>query len=160
VSRFRFREGRILARFSTDEAALLAGLARQIDTIVATSDTDADGDAVLERLFPNAYPDNDEYAAEFRRFTREELGDEKAANARMIVAALDVAPVSHKVRVELDPAGAQAWLRGLNDIRLALAVRLGIGVEHHLRIDDFAFTYAAYSWLGAVQDSLVRAVDR
>ena len=69
-----------------------------------------------------------------------------------------------KIEVELDPEAVQAWLRSLTDIRIALAVRLGIDD------DDDVFLVAAsgdeatqamgqiYDWLGFVQESLVTAL--
>ena len=66
--------------------------------------------------------------------------------------------------VHLDAAAAQAWSSTLNDVRLALAVRLNITE------DDFEppadadpegmemAIFATYRWLSAVQDSLVTAL--
>ena len=40
---------------------------------------------MLARLFPTAYPDDEEAAAEFRRFTEGTLRDGKAARRRRII---------------------------------------------------------------------------
>jgi len=56
--------------------------------------------------------------------------------------------------VDLDHDGAMAWLGGLNDIRLALGVRLKIedNAQEHLELlkpdDPLRAVYAVYTWLG------------
>ena len=59
---------------------------------------------------------------------------------------------------------AHAWLKALNDVRLALGVRLNVTEEFEqqwgrLRADDPQWAaYEVYAWLGAVQESLVQAL--
>ena len=59
----------------------------------------------------------------------------------------------------------QAWLRSLTDIRLSLAVRLGIETDEDAmlisRSDDEATAAMSeiFDWLGYVQESLVAALD-
>jgi hypothetical protein len=158
VTRFRATPTGASARFSLGNAELLAGLARQLASLVATRE-DVAPDPALERLLPDAYRDSPEDAAEFRRFTEAELGDEKVRGALALAASLEPEPGQKKVTVELERDEAFAWLRSLNDIRLALSTRLGIedsgaaSAGSHL---DFAI----YQWLGYLQETLVRAVDR
>jgi hypothetical protein len=61
--------------------------------------------------------------------------------------------------VVLSNSEAVAWLRSLNDIRLALAARMGI-VDESFRPNFADNTFAIYTWLGGVQFALLRAVDR
>ena len=67
-------------------------------------------------------------------------------------------------QVRLDDATATAWITALNDVRLALGVRLEITEDDvpPPGIDDpesaEAAMYATYRWLSAVQDSLVTAL--
>jgi len=86
----------------------------------------------------------------------------KDANA---VALLDSLPRGGGT-VRLDDATAQAWLSALNDVRLALGVRLEItddDAEPAGVTDDpdgqTAAMYHTYRWLSAVQDSLVSALS-
>ena len=91
---------------------------------------------MLQRLLPDAYRDDTEEAAEFRRFTERSLTSAKVANAETVLATLrdagldetkvDEAEDQEPLEVELDAAAVQAWLRTLTDVRLALAIRLGI----------------------------------
>jgi len=161
VSGFRASGGAVTARFSLQDAELLAGLARQLAMLVAERG-DVSEDPVLARLLPDAYRDNAEDAAEFRRFTEAELGDEKVRNALALADALEPTPGRRNITLKLDAAQGFAWLRSLTDIRLALATRLGIDHDGLPTIDSEQreVTFVIYNWLGAVQDSLVRAVDR
>ena len=70
----------VSATFALEDARLLATLAAQIAALIADRDDNV-GDTALARLFPAAYRDSDADAAEFRRFTEDELADEKVSNA-------------------------------------------------------------------------------
>jgi hypothetical protein len=109
---------------------------------------------------PNAYADQVD-AAEFRRYTESTLRGKKQAHAISIRMALKSSPEGD---VELDHDSANAWLGGLNDIRLALGVRLKIEDNNyeHLELltpdDPMRGIYAVYSWLGWLQESLLEAL--
>jgi hypothetical protein len=160
VSGFRARGAGISARFSAEEARLLASLATQLASLVAERG-EPGTDPVLDRLLPDAYRDSPEDAAEFRRFTEEDLGDEKVRNALALSEALEGRP-GRAVRIELDAREALVWLRALGDIRLALAVRLGVDESGEPTVagERAEMDRAIYHWLGALQESLVLAVDR
>ena len=87
---------------------------------------------VLARLFPTAYPGDEEAAAEFRRFTEGTLRDGKAAAAITIIDSLEEAGLPPEldeeglmIDVELDEPAAESWLRSFTDLRLALATGSG-----------------------------------
>lgn len=190
------RRGRVFASFEAPEAELLATFSDQLvellsersgpresdaDPLFAQLDGDgprsAPEDPVLARLLPDAYgqPDDAEDASEFRRFTERSLSAGKIANARTVVQSLerggldrDRAPgrPGPAVEVELDAEAQQAWLRWLTDVRLSLAVRLGItdDEDDDLGPDDPGVDETAeamreiYDWLGYVQETLVLAL--
>jgi hypothetical protein len=183
------RSGRVIATFTGFEADLLRSLTSQlvellrneraaptgVDPLEAMFDfsgpTAEPEDPVLKRLFPTAYPDDDEAAAEFRRFTEGTLRDGKAAAAAGIIDALEEAglpPLLEEegliIDVELDEAEATGWLRSFTDVRLALATRLGVeeGDEdywHTLPDDDpRAQAHDIYEWVGYLQETLVDAL--
>ena len=54
-----------------------------------TGPTTAPDDPVLARLFPTAYPEDEEAAGEFRRFTEGALRDGKARNAAFVIDTLE-----------------------------------------------------------------------
>jgi hypothetical protein len=184
------RSGHIIATFTGFEADLLRSLASQLvellrnEAAVPRQDTDpfeammdfsgpttAPEDPVLARLFPTAYHDDDEAAAEFRRYTESALRDGKAAGAASIIDTLEEAGLPGElteeglvIDVEIDQGTAETWLRTFTDLRLALATRLGVeeGDEDYwfsLPDDDpRSQAYDIYHWLGLLQETLVEAV--
>lgn len=133
-------------------------------------------DPVVLRLFPDAYREDDEAASEFRRFTERSLRELKAGAAATVIASLatadQVGPADalpdpdrrDKVKVHLDAEQAEAWLRTLTDLRLALGTRLGVeeGDEERWESlpddDPRRHIHDVYQWLGFVQETLVRAL--
>jgi Domain of unknown function (DUF2017) len=117
-------------------------------------------DPVLARLLPDAYSDDPEAAGEFRKYTEPALRSAKYEVARQM---LDTLPEAGG-RIQLSKDEALSWLKALNDVRLALGVRLGVTEEFEqdwakLKPDDPQWTaYEVYAWLGAVQESLVQAL--
>jgi hypothetical protein len=117
-------------------------------------------DPVLARLLPDAYSDDPEAAGEFRKYTEPALRSAKYEVARQM---LDTLPEAGG-RIQLSHDEALSWLKALNDVRLALGVRLGVTEEFEqewakLKPDDPQWTaYEVYAWLGAVQESLVQAL--
>lgn len=152
---------------------------------ISVSDTPPE-DPVLRRLFPDAYQEP-EAAAEFRRYTEHGLREKKRAHALLIHEALtseleagelgtfdsstllDPTSVDRTVaRILIRDEDLGAWLAGSNDLRLALAVRLGIGDEFGksqladskryelmTESDPMKAVYAVYNWLGWLQQSLL-----
>lgn len=120
-------------------------------------------DEVLRRLLPDAYGDDPEAAADFRRFTERGLRERKAAAAAAMLSSL--APVEGQGgRVQLDPDGARTWLAALNDIRLALGTRLGVSEDRDpfedLAEDDPArWAWAVYDFTTHLQETLVRSLS-
>jgi len=118
-------------------------------------------DPVLARLLPDAYQDDSEAAGDFRRFTEQELRNGKAAAARTVLATLP----EDGGRVRLTGEEAQVWLRALNDVRLALGVRLSITEDFEARVADLdpadprsAYMWV-YDWLTFLQETLVHALS-
>src|SRR3546814_11051811 len=90
--------------------------------------TTAPEDPVLARLFPSAYPDDEEAAGEFRRFTESTLRDGKARAAVAIIDGLEEAGLPPELTedglhfdVEPDEATAGVGRRPFPDLRLPLA---------------------------------------
>ena len=117
-------------------------------------------DPVLARLLPDGYSDDPEAAGEFRRFTEPAL---RSAKQQVAQEMLDTLPEAGG-RIQLTQEQALAWLKALNDVRLALGIRLGVTEEFEeqwgrLAQDDPQWAaFEVYAWLGAVQESLVQAL--
>jgi hypothetical protein len=185
------RSGRVIATFTGFEADLLRSLTGQLVELLrneaATVDdrdpfealmdfsgpTAAPEDPVLARLFPTAYPDDEEAAAEFRRFTEGSLRDGKARAASTVIDTLEDAglpPLLEEeglmIDVELEEPEALTWLRSFADVRLALASRLGVeeGDEDYwyaLPDDDpRAQAHDIYEWVAYLQETLVHALSK
>ena len=148
----------VCAQFDEFEAGVVAGLASQVAQLIEER---PDYDPAVQRLLPDAYRDDPDAQAEYRTMTETDLASRKVANARLIAAAL--APGEWPREVELDESGAMRWMRSLTDIRLVLANRIGIRDDGESQDDTSETGLAlreAYDVLGALQESLVRAVDR
>ena len=117
-------------------------------------------DPVLARLLPDGYRDDPAAAGEFRKYTEPGLRSAKYAAAQEM---LDTLP-EEGGRIQLTQDQALSWLKALNDVRLALGVRLGVTEEFEeqwgrLKPDDPQWSaFEVYAWLGAVQESLVQAL--
>jgi hypothetical protein len=118
-------------------------------------------DPVLARLLPDAYSDDPEASAEFRRYTEESLRAGKINAARAVLASLPAGGGD----VVLSESECQMWLKALNDVRLALGVRLGITDENEdplgsVSVDDPRSAYLwVYQWLAYLQDSLIESLS-
>jgi len=130
-------------------------------------------DPVLARLLPSAYREDDEAAAEFRRFTEAELRTSKAGSAATVVSVLQEAGLPSDVGeasglvidVELGPEEVLAFLKALTDMRLAVATRLDLqeGDEEFWESlpedDPRTHMHDIYEWLGYLQETLVGAAS-
>jgi Domain of unknown function (DUF2017) len=133
----------------------------QLEAMFALSDSALPpDDPVLARLLPDAYPDDPAAAGEFRRYTESGLRSGKVAAARTV---LDTLPEGGG-RVRLSPDEAQAWLRSLNDIRLALGVRLEVTEDRDAMLERAGEGGAQaaglwiYDWLTLLQETLIEAL--
>jgi len=119
-------------------------------------------DPVVARLLPDAYQDDPEKAGEFRKYTESSLREAKKYFAQTLLETLP--PQGGKVRLTGDQA--RDWLRALNDMRLMFGVRLEVTEDFEGQLaaldpkDPRAAAFEVYGWLGAVQESLVRALAR
>lgn len=122
-------------------------------------------DPVLERLFPRAYLDAEdlERDAEYRRLVRDDLLEAKLANLDVVTSTLDRGTVSlRRWTVDLTEDEAGSWLGALNDLRLALGVRLGITEDFDGDIDPSdprAPALNVLSYLGWLEENLVDALS-
>ena len=140
-----------------EPAASLEEMAAMLGTAGPTAPPE---DPVLARLLPDAYRDDPEAAGEFRRYTEQGLRSGKVAAAQTVLATLP----AKGGQVRLGPEDAQAWLRALNDVRLAIGTLLGITEDYEDELEQASWAdprsayLEVYHWLGYLQDSLVRAL--
>lgn len=188
---FRWQQGRLVTSIEPHEAALLRqavaeirDLLREGDSTGASSDRlpanhqgggsggassgglpanrqggrpEAEPDPVRERLLPDGHRSDPQLATDYRLLTETGLRAEKQADATLLLDTVTDAGG----RVELDENGAEAWLRAINDVRLAVGVRLDVQEtdDPSLRAEQTGDPrWAAYSWLTAVQGLLIDAL--
>ena len=145
------RSRRVIANFTGFEADLLRSLASQLvellrnEAAVPRDDRDP-FEALMDFSGPTTEPEDPVLAREAGR--PRELDEDGLM-----------------IDVELDEPAAESWLRSFTDLRLALAVRLGVeeGDEaywHSLDDDDpRAQAHDIYEWVGYLQESLVDALS-
>ena len=166
-----------VATFAESEKEVLLNLCEQIIELLAerhdhghddplaamvgiTSHDSPPEDEVLHRLLPNAYADQVD-ASEFRRYTEATLRQKKQAHA--ISMRIHLKSADDGV-IDLDHDNANAWLGAINDIRLALGVRLKVqnNSQEDLELlapdDPLRGVYAVYTWLGWLQETLLSAL--
>jgi len=147
-------------RLSPDEVAVLRGLPDQLRSVLAQSEADP----VLDRLFPPGYlePEDTERDSEYRRLVHDDLLNEKLANLDVVTSTLARGSVSvRRWSVDLSEEEAMAWLGVLNDLRLALGVRLGITEDFDGDVDESdprAPAMHLLAYLGQLEEHLVEAL--
>lgn len=143
--------------------------------LFAEGPSEPPADPALARLFPDAYgapgaePDRQSraHAAEFRRYTENDLRARKRDDAFGVVRSLDSLTVAgdQAAVLRLAPEQARQWLGALNDLRLTIGTRLEITEDDdgealfRLPDDDPRKPMVmAYLWLGGLQETLVEAL--
>jgi len=130
----------------------------------ASLDVPPPSDPAVARLLPEGNRDDPELAAGYRRLAQDGLRERKRARLDSAGAAL-----ARPAPVLLDDAEAVALLKGLTDVRLVLAERLGLRTDEdaelvHARVmaqrpdDPVAVAATLYDALTWWQESLVHAL--
>lgn len=116
---------------------------------------DPANDPALRRLYPSAYLDDPEAAAEFDGFVRAELTAQRKSAIDTMARTVDAASVSEDELL--------AWLGAVNDLRLVLGVRLNVTEES--RPEDFSDdtererSFAVYAYLSFLEEEMVEALS-
>jgi hypothetical protein len=175
VASIKRRGGAIRLELHSDERMVLAGLAREVGgllqqdpnepvdplvalTGIAPSAPEPPEDPAVRRLLPDAYDDPDA-SAEFRRLTDSDLRRGKTDRLSDLVDDLGGGD-----QIDLTDEQADRWVQALNDIRLALGVRVGDADDSgawrdELGPDDPRLPLvAAYDWLSGLQELILSAL--
>ncbi|HEV3354053.1 MAG TPA: DUF2017 family protein [Acidimicrobiales bacterium] len=147
----RTRSGQFELRLSPEERDVLRGLPAQMrDALELGKD-----DPAVARLNPSACLDDAEIDAEFHRLMDDDLNAGRLEALAVFEKTVD-AP-------KLDGEEALAWMRAVNDVRLLLGTRLGVGEdpsERQVAVDDpRAPGFALYDYLSLLTQELVEALD-
>ena len=167
TNRFAVSLEGIEAYLFDQEAKIFVDIANDLRAII---ETPALGDdPVRERLFPRAYLDPTEETAEmtWAAFAHPELLESRVATFVMLIKTLErlePAPLDRDAGemkyVLLSPEETESWLKGLNDLRLALGTRLNIQDEQEntQSVDPHVALREIYDWLTYLQQDLLEQV--
>lgn len=148
--------GNVVFKMDAEEAALLRGLATEMQEMIEQESTIQD--AVIDRLFPSAYADPEDAQA-FSELVGDELKNGKLDAIRSVLSVLgNPGDVDTTVpRSEID-----GWLTVLTDLRLALGTRLDVTEEKMEReldaSDPEAPGMAVLHWFGWMQEMFIEAI--
>ena len=108
----RVGEGRFLVSMSPEIRDLIR------DGVAAVREMVVVGDPRLTRLFPPAHPSDDALEAEWQQMMAAQLIEARLASFDVVDESLDTE--------ELDAAQLEAWMQGINAVRLVIGTILGI----------------------------------
>lgn len=145
------RGGGFRVGLAEHERELLRQLCIRLADEVAGGGPEAPGDDGLARLFPAAYADDEEAAAEYERLVGPALADGKVAALRLTAETAG--------GERLDEETLQAWLGALNDVRLVLGTRLGVTEDVYAQEPSHP-AFAVYAWLTWLQGEVVEALSQ
>ena len=150
----RTRAGEYQLRITQEERDVLRTLPAQLLELL--SEGDPGSDPAMKRLFPLAFLDDAEAAAEFDGAVRNDLMAHRLRAIATMERTLDAPRLSED---ELE-----AWLAAINDLRLVLGVRLMVTEETGPQ--DFEGdqapqrSFALYAYLSRFEEELVSALSK
>jgi Domain of unknown function (DUF2017) len=149
----RVRGGRFALRITGAERDVLRSLPAQLRQLMTGQDAGANPD--LRRLFPTAYPDDPEKAAEYDAMVRDDLVAERLAAIDVMERTIDSDRLSEEELL--------AWLSSINDLRLVLGTRLDVAEDlSELDVtpdDPRAESLALYAYLSLLEEDAVSALS-
>jgi hypothetical protein len=150
------RRGRGYAiELGDDESAIVRRLTGELRALLADNDPDEGARALLARLFPVAYPEDDDKEAEYQRLMREELVASKLASFDIIDAAVTEPDI-------IDEGQLVAVMQSVNTIRLVLGSLLDVSDDPDRDEVGAGFEdspeYALYGYLSWLLEHCVTAL--
>lgn len=149
--------GEVRLELEAYEADLMRQLLDEMRTLLEADIPPSD--AVLKRLFPDAFEDETEANA-YRDLIGDELHDRKVAALK---TAQETVGAAGPVGADLDDEQVDRWLALLTDIRLAIGIRLDVteekmaaGIDSN---DPDAAALSVLHWLGWIQESMIAEID-
>ena len=149
----RVRGGRFALRITGAERDVLRSLPAQLRQLMTGQDAGANPD--LRRLFPTAYPDDPDKAAEYDAMVRDDLVAVRLAAIDVMERTIDSDRLSEEELL--------AWLSSINDLRLVLGTRLDVQEDlSELDVtagDPRAESLALYAYLSILEEDAVAALS-
>lgn len=152
----RAADGRFELRIPADERDILRSVGPSLREILVDRATSIEPgeDEAVDRLFPEAYPDDDERQAEFRLLAHDQLLESHLGALAVLEETVDAD--------RLDEEQLLAWMRALNHVRLVLGVRLEISEDRDERPrsprDPRSAAFAVYDYLTYLQGEIIEVL--
>ena len=153
----RGRGGGFDLRIPADERELLRSVGPQLRELLVREAASAQegGDSAVSRLFPVAYPDDEDRQTEYRLLVHDEL---LASHLGALAVLEETADSDH-----LDEDQLMAWMKALNHVRLVLGTRLDVTEEGDERptspSDPRTAAFAVYDYLTYLQGEIIDALS-
>ena len=153
----RAGDGAFDLRIPADERELLRSIGPSLREILVDRATSIEPgeDEAVDRLFPAAYPDDDERQAEYRLLAHDQLLESHLGALAVLEETVDAD--------RLDEDQLLAWMRAINHVRLVLGVRLEITEDRdewpRSRRDPRAPAFAVYDYLTYLQGDIIEALS-
>jgi hypothetical protein len=145
----RTRKGDYAVSLSSEERDVLRQLPGQLRELLGSEDPS------LRRLFPTAYPDDEELEAEYRQLMADDLIETHRSALHLMEATIDGDRLTEDELV--------GWLGALNNLRLVLGTRLDVTEDLDFELlepdDDRRPAFALYHYLTWLQDHVVTALS-
>ncbi len=153
----RARGGGFELRIPADERELLRSVGPQLREVLVREAAGAQQgeDSAVARLFPVAYPDDEDRQTEYRLLVHDELLSSHLGALAVLEETADAE--------RLDEDQLLAWMRALNHVRLVLGTRLDVTEEGDERpsspSDPRTPAFAVYDYLTYLQGEIIEALS-
>lgn len=148
----RVRNGSFELRIPAPERDLLRSLGPQVRAAL-TNRGEADG--AVERLFPVAYPTDEDRQTEYRLLVQDELLESHLGALSVLEETADAG--------RLTQDQLSSWMRAVNEIRLVLGTTLGVtedGDERPVDARDPRYdAFVVYDYLAYLQGEIIDALS-
>jgi len=138
-----------------DESAIIRRLTGELRSLLTDPEPNPEARALIARLFPIAYPDDEEMEAEYQRLMREELVASK-------LSAFDIIDDAVTANGAIDEPRLIAVMQSINSIRLVLGAMLDVSDEFDATEVAPGFEaspeYALYGYLSWLLERCVTAL--
>jgi hypothetical protein len=140
---------RFVVNLGKEEREVIRAVCEDLDSVL----DDGVANPAVRRLFPTAHATDAEVDREYQDMVHDDL----LASHRDVLAAVAASATSP----ELDRAGLEQWMVGLNAVRLVLGTVLDVSEDGYPELDEDdpeLPVWVIYDFLGSVVDAAVTAL--
>lgn len=143
---FVAKDDQILVRLDEPMRGLLHRVGEELREVLLVNDPEA-----TRRLYPTAYPDDDELESEYQEMVHDQLLMQRLDALDSFEATIDEEVISIEA--------ADAWMTTINQVRLVLGTQLDVGEDEAdiEEIDPDAHSKIIYQVLSHILEELTRA---